>query len=227
MSRTTTIITAGASSIALLASAAFAAPVTYTADLQPLNDTGATGFATLTYDDETEELRVQVSASGLDDGGHAMHIHGLFDEGADGDPVDSTAPFPQSDFDDDDNGILTVAEGADAYGPIILPLEEEGGGFQSGTSVDYDRTFDFSVDDTEALFAEIGDTGDSYEVEDLLPLLFRVIVIHGVDTDGGFDPLLPALAGAIDIQGEVPVPGAVLLFGSALAGFGAMRRKKA
>jgi hypothetical protein len=225
------MIAGGASALALMASTALAAPITFESDLAPLNDSGATGSATLTYDDETQELRVQITASGLADGAHAMHIHGLFDEGNDGDPINSIAPLPESDFDDNNDGILTVAEGADAYGAIILPLTESGGAdsndFPVGTNIDYDRTFDFSADDADTLFAEIGDTGENYEVEDLLPLLFRVIVIHGVNQDGTYDPLLPALAGAIEPVGEVPVPGAVILFGSALAGFGVMRRRKA
>jgi hypothetical protein len=193
-----------------------------------LNDSGGSGMATVTYDDVANTLRVQIQASGLDEGVHLMHIHGRFDGGVDGTPIDSVTPVPESDFDTDNDGILTVAEGAPAYGPIILPLSQTGGAasqdFPVGTSIDYDRTYDFSAPGSEEFFATIGDSDDRYDVADLLPLFLREIVIHGVNEDGEYIASLPALAGELS---EVPVPGALILFGSAAAAFGAARKRKA
>ncbi|MCQ8185322.1 CHRD domain-containing protein [Parvularcula maris] len=217
-----------AGSILALSAGANAATFTYTTTFTELNDSGGSGNATVVYDDVANTLRVQIQASGLDDGLHVMHIHGRFSDGVDGDPIDSVTPVPESEFDTNNDGILTVPEGAPAYGPIILPLADSGSAnsnnFQSGTSIDYDRTFDFSAPNAQTLFANVGDSNDSYGVEDLLPLFLREIVIHGVNEDGEFIASLPALAGELS---EVPVPGAVILFGSALAAFGAARRRKA
>jgi hypothetical protein len=215
-----------ASVLAMAAGASHAAPVTYTANLLELNDSGGEGTATFVYDSEENTLRVQVQASGLDDGIHLMHIHGRFDDS--GNPIDSVTPLPESQFDNDPaDGILTVAEGAPAYGPIILPLVESGSAnsnnFPSGTSIDYDRTFDFDAPNAQTFFSFIGETNDRYDVADLLPLMLREIVVHGVNENGEYIPSLPALAGEIEV---VPVPGALILFGSAAAAFGFVRKRR-
>jgi hypothetical protein len=217
-----------ASTACLVMTGAQAAHVNFKAELIELNDSGASGTARFSYNAEENTLRVRVNVVGLDEGLHPMHIHGRFSDGLDGEPIDSVAPLPEAEFDTDNDGVLTVAEGAPAYGPVILPLTTSGGasgGFPMGTSIDYDRTFDFDIEDAGSFFATIGDSDDRYDVADLLPLMLREIVVHGVNEDGTYIPSLPALAGEIS---AVPVPAAAFLFaGTGLAaGFGRRLAKR-
>ncbi len=146
--------------------------------LDPLNGSGATGRATLTVlDPEARTVRVSITASGLTPGlPHAQHLHG--ERG-----VDNTCPGPTADENGD--GIITVAEGLPAYGPILLPLTEEVGSFpvaDENGDVSYERTFVLS----ELSLSEIG---------------LYAIVQHGIDLDGSgaydgearssLDPSLP------------------------------------
>ena len=71
-------------------------------------------------------------------------------------------------FDVDDNGVVDIAEGLPAYGPVQITLSD--GLNDRGTSLDYTRTFTV-LDGGDALSA-LGDLSD------------YAIVIHGVDLDG-------------------------------------------
>jgi hypothetical protein len=65
----------------LLATAAYAAPITYSGVLSPLAEnppnpgSTATGFATVTFDPLTELLNINLSYSGLASGATGAHIH--------------------------------------------------------------------------------------------------------------------------------------------------------
>lgn len=175
---------------------------TYTADLQTLNNSGANGRTYLFVNDGS--LFVAIAASGLvPNVEHAQHIHGTF--GGGDQPTDATTPTINED--DDLDGFVELAEGAETYGPVIIPLVEEDGtapAADANGNLFYTRTFDLS---DPSIYA------DGFGPDDLTPLTFREIVMHGVDVpdgagagtggevDGGVNgyiPLLPASAGEIE-----------------------------
>jgi len=182
----------------------------YTVDISSLNNSGVTGqvFLTLTGD----ELSVTVIAEGTAPGQiHPQHIHGLFD--ASGAPADSNAP---TSFDDaDGDGFVEVLEGVGAYGDVILALVAPPGSVPEGRpesdaagDLFFTQTYDLS--DASQLFSPV--TGADYDAEDLLPLILREYVLHGVNIpdgagegtdgevngEGGYVPILPAGAGGIE-----------------------------
>ncbi|GAA3181399.1 hypothetical protein GCM10010531_39490 [Blastococcus jejuensis] len=159
----------------------------YQADLGALNASGVTGTGMVTLDGNT--ATVTVEASGLLDGSpHAQHFH----IGAEG-----TCPTDADDADDD--GFVSVTEGAPYYGAIGSSLTTEGDTSpDSGLAIDrfpttgtitYERTFEVTEDVHEAF-----DNGTA------------VLVLHGVDKDGSgaydgdvmsdLDPSLPMEATA-------------------------------
>lgn len=143
------------------------------AELSALNDSGVEGYVTLTI--QGNDLTVEVSASGLEDGkSHMQHIHGFKDTKA-----NATCPPPSADL--DGNGLITISEGAPFYGPVLQPLSP----FPTGTTIDYERTFNLANMDNEDYF-------------DLRPIQNRVIVLHGKTLDdGNYRPLLPVACGEI------------------------------
>jgi LPXTG-motif cell wall-anchored protein len=92
------------------------APLEYSADLQMLNNSGATGTAMLLLDGDM--LTVTIEATGLSpDLPHAQHIHGEIG-------ADNTCPPPEADTTGD--GFISVAEGAPFYGGILVSLTTSG-----------------------------------------------------------------------------------------------------
>ncbi len=131
-----------------------------------LNESGVSGTATLTLAEG--QLSVVVEASGLDaDQEHMLHIHG------DGGATQSYCPTPDMAGDD---GILSLEEGAPAYGGVVVPLEPYPTADASG-AITFDQTYAF--DGTVAELAS------------------HTIVVHGLTLDGTYDPSLPVACGLI------------------------------
>ena len=142
----------------------------YRADLGSLNNSGATGTATLTLDEGM--LTVHIEASGMVPGvAHAQHIHGHTDS-----PRAAVCPPPAADTNND--GMISVPEGVPFYGAILLPLTEFPVADADGM-IDYTETFEYT-----------GDLGQ---------LQKRVIVLHGGNFMGEYIPSLPVACGKITV----------------------------
>src|SRR4051812_41928816 len=92
---------------------------TFTATLQPLNNSGVSGTATAVTEGNT--LTVTITAKGLEASQiHPAHIHGRFVAGNSGPAQDSVVPTTAADTDKD--GFIEEAEATPSTGPAILPL---------------------------------------------------------------------------------------------------------
>ena len=216
-------------SFAALASTS--ASTSYSAILDPLNNSGVQGIVNMTLHDNM--LKVNLLATGLEpDQLHVAHIHGRLDEN--NRPVNSTVPTLSQDTDGD--GFIELVEGEATYGPVLLQLTNPPGDITSGFStapdgqINYFETFDLS---------QQSDFGTSFSTDQLLPLDLREIVIHGmtvgnigegtageVNGVAEFKTVLPVAAGSIFIS-PVPEPEtyAMLLVGLGLVGFYTRRHK--
>jgi len=164
---------------------------TYTAKLTELNDSGASGTATLTL--ERNRLTVTINAEGVEAGKvHPQHIHG-FDDAR----VNSVCPSPAAADDienspeqaDEPDRFISVEEGLPAYGKIQLPLKP----FPTPTTNSYTFTQTYSGKDLAGL-QPIKKT-----------LQNRVIVVHGDMVNDGTDnatyvPTLPIACGQIELS---------------------------
>lgn len=138
----------------------------YTATLRELNGSGVSGTTTITLNDDASQATIEVSTTGFSAAlPHAQHIHGTLG-------VANACPNQAADSDGD--GVITVAEGATAYGPVQVSLTTSGDtSADSALAVDrfpagnatYSRTFPIS----EEVSSELADLH---------------IVIHGVDENG-------------------------------------------
>lgn len=229
---------AGAAAMALagpllVARPATAAPMSYVANLTPLNNSGV--FATFNLTLDGTMLTVTESATGLEPNApHAQHIHGLLGAAA---PSTSLAT-PALDTDRD--GFVELAEGQLAYGPILLDLSSPPGGALTafptapGGTINFSQTYDLS---NPALF----DPGIT--ISDLFPLTNREIVLHGmtvapgigagtpgeVNGAGGYLVNLPVADGFIRAV-NTPEPASIGLLAMGLLGglaAGAQRRLRA
>lgn len=218
---------AAATTIVGLAASASADILIYTVDLDPLNGSNVEGNGVLTLDTDSNELLVELSVFNVEPGElkpHAQHIHGLVDPNA-----NSVVPPPSADADGD--GYIEVGEGVPSYGPVLIPLVDDSGNFPTTTTGFYNFTNTYDLDDS-AVFA-----GD-FDTEDLFPLFFREIVIHGqtvatgegagtggeVNGTGGYKASLPVAAGEI-VGPPIPEPTSLALLGT--AGLMALRRRRA
>lgn len=181
-------------------------------DFATLNNSGvrATGLIALnTEDDGDLSMNVSIIGEGFSSSGTVVqHIHGLFDDT--GAPADSSPPTLANDTDKD--GMVEVIEGVAAYGDIIMSLSDDGAFKAASDSGDYNFIYSYDLAD-DSLFGSFV-TGNDYDLDDLLPLNLREVVLHGVTvpsgigagTEGevngmqdGFVQLLPAAAGEIEM----------------------------
>lgn len=168
---------------------------TYEGQLDSLNDSGASGDATVTIDGNT--ATVEVNSSGLLDGSpHAQHIHDL---------ETAREECPTLDADGNGDDLINTAEGQPVYGPIQVSLTTKGDvsaksalavkRFPVG-DVNYSRTF--TLPD--------GVTADSLGDE-------LAIVQHGVDLNGSgkYDGKAKSpLKAALPLEATIPATCGIL-----------------
>ncbi|TMV12949.1 calcium-binding protein [Arenibacterium halophilum] len=157
----------------------------WSVDLGAMNNSGITGTAVLavnTEDDGTRYLNISIAAEGLTPNvQHAQHVHGTFD--GTGTPTDARMPDLTDDADKD--GFVEVFEGLGAYGDILLPLVNSSGALPT-TDANGQLVFiqSYELGDDSNFFSPV--TGNDYTADDLMPLEFREIVLHGQNVGSGF-----------------------------------------
>ena len=139
----------------------------YTGTLDSLNDSGVTGDVRVELNDDASQATVTLNTTGYSaqDLPHAQHIHGTLGSS-------NACPGPEADSNGD--GVITVAEGASAYGGVQVSLTTSGDTspdsalaverYPTGNAT-YTRTFDIS-DDVSSDLANLH------------------VVVHGVDENG-------------------------------------------
>ena len=179
------LVLVGAAYVSLIA-AAFAQDM-FQADLDPLNNSGASGTANLAL--EGDQLTTDIASEGLAPGlPHAQHIHGL---------EQAISECPTILNDQNGDNLVNTTEGEPSYGPILTSFTTEGDTSpESGLAVDrfpvadengnltYGRTFGVPTNVAERL-------GDF------------AVVQHGVDLNGNGVYDFEA-AGASDLDPNLP-----------------------
>lgn len=141
----------------------------YHANLAPLNASGVTGTVELAV--TGDRMSVTISLSGLvPNQEHMQHIHGAHDMAA-------TCPTPAS---ADADGIITLAAGTPAYGPLAMPFEPTPTADANGR-ITWSQQLAITPD-------------DAYNIA---PLTSHVVLIHGLNYKGAYDQVLPAACGPI------------------------------
>lgn len=184
-----TITTMGITAVAMAAISTGAAAqetMTFTGQLEALNDSGGSGDVTMTVDESTNEATIRIEGEGFLQGSpHAQHIHGV-------ESGDSVCPTLEQDEDGD--GLVNTPEGAAVYGPIEASLTTEGDASpDSALAVDRFPTYDEGVyERTVELAGDVADNLGRYHV-----------VIHGVDVNdnGEYD----AEAGQSPLDESLPL----------------------
>lgn len=179
---------------------------TYSAHLQPLNNSGVSGYANLHYypgqSGDTDQLAVNLNAHGTVAGQtHAMHIHG--------DTNPEVAMCPTNAQDTNNDGFVSVIEGAAAYGPIKLNLTSPQTAFGTPPTpalftpvAGTPKSADFPMADqagnvhlTETYHFD-GSADAKAAMTTLMPLEHQHIVIHGADAPASVDAAAFAALGA-------------------------------
>ena len=141
----------------------------FTATLSALNSSGVTGTVEMALSDDS--MDVTISLAGLTPNqAHMQHIHGAHG-------MLATCPTSASANAD---GIITLAAGTPAYGPVALPFEPTPTADASGT-ITWSRTLRLLPD-------------DSYNIQTLTD---HVVLIHGMPYKGAYDQTLPVACGPI------------------------------
>lgn len=158
----------------------------FTARLNQLNDSGASGHALLKL--RGDQLTVKVNVRGVEVRlPHLQHIHGFAGS------TDGVCPPPEADT--NENGLVEVGEGAPFYGDLFkLTLSKNGA--QEPLNLD---------------IMPVANNGGSYNYKhtftitdpDLFDLSDETIVVHGIDLNGNgayddfLEASLPTLCGEI------------------------------
>ncbi len=141
----------------------------YHATLAPLNASGVTGTVELAITGDT--MLVTISLTGLvPNQEHMQHIHGAHD-------MTATCPTPASANAD---GIITLAAGTPAYGPVAMPFEPTPVADSAGR-ITWSQRLAITPD----------------EAFNIVPLTSHVVLIHGLNYQGAYDQVLPAACGPI------------------------------
>ncbi|MDX1603524.1 MAG: hypothetical protein R3209_10650 [Salinimicrobium sediminis] len=152
----------------------------YKAVVTELNDSNAKALAYLKLEDN--RLYTTILASGTEANMlHPQHIHGFEN--------DSNSVCPPAEADENNDGLITLEEGAPFYGPVLLPLTQEEGSFPTANSwgaYTYSQSF------------MLGE-GETISADGIDPLENRVIVLHGMTVDGSYVATLPIGCGQIQM----------------------------
>lgn len=124
----------------------------YSVNFGELNNSGVSGTAELILDGVN--LTVKISASGLEPGSHAQHIHGFVEN-------KGNSECPPASADTDGDGLISVGEGAPFYGGVLLTLQPFPEADENG-NIDFEMTFENVT-------------------KDITPLQNKAIVLHGMD----------------------------------------------
>ena len=150
-----------------LAPAAFAQDM-FQADLDPLNNSGASGTANLAL--EGDQLTTDIASEGLAPNlPHAQHIHGL---------EQAMSECPTILNDQNGDNLVNTTEGEPSYGPILTSFTTEGDTSpESGLAVDRfpvaDENGNLTYDRTFGVPTNVADRLEEF-----------AIVQHGVDLNG-------------------------------------------
>ncbi len=161
---------------------------TYTADLGALNTSGVSGQAEVVV--EGDQLMVSVQAEGtVAEQVHAQHIHGM---------DDGTSSCPSMSADSNDDGRISVEEGAPSYGGIFVPLD---GSLDNAEGLGDLETFPMAGSDGAYTYDASISTmdlavNDDRSFEDLT-LENHAIVVHGAMVDGEYVATLPVACGTL------------------------------
>jgi hypothetical protein len=169
-----------------LTPAAFAQDM-FQAELDPLNNSGASGTANLAL--EGDQLNTDIASEGLAPNlPHAQHIHGL---------EQAISECPSLAADQNGDGLVNTTEGQPSYGPILTSLTTEG-----DTSPDSALAVDrFPVANEDGTLTYDRTFGVPTNVADRLGEF--AIVQHGVDLNGNgvYDE---GAAGPSDLDPSLP-----------------------
>ena len=160
------LVLVGAAYVSLIP-AAFAQDM-FQADLEPLNNSGASGTANLAL--EGDQLTTDIASEGLAPGlPHAQHIHGL---------EQAMSECPTILNDQNGDNLVNTTEGEPSYGPILTSLTTEGDTSpESALAVDR-----FPVANEDGTLSYDRTFGVPTNVADRLEEF--AIVQHGVDLNG-------------------------------------------
>jgi hypothetical protein len=141
----------------------------YSATLDALNSSGVTGTVEMAL--SADYMDVTISLAGLTPNqAHMQHIHGAHGALA-------TCPTTASANAD---GVITLAAGTPAYGPVALPFEPTPSADASG-KISWSRQLRLTPDD----------------IFNIKTLTEHVVLIHGMPYKGAYDPTLPVACGPI------------------------------
>jgi hypothetical protein len=141
----------------------------YIATLSAVNASGVSGTVEMAL--SGDYMDVTISLAGLTPNqAHRQHNHGAHGALA-------TCPTPASANAD---GIITLAVGTSAYGPVALPFEPTPTADASG-KITWSRTLRLLPDD----------------IYNIKTLTEHVVLIHGTPYKGGYDQTLPVACGPI------------------------------
>lgn len=149
----------------------------YKACITELNDSGVVAFGYFNLQGNTLESHVIAfnTEAGMV---HPQHIHG-FENG-------DQATCPDESADENNDGLIDIGEGGPFYGPVLLPLNSAMAEFPTADGSGYymySRTFTLTQD----------------QLDDLGPLEKNVVVLHGLELDGGYEATLPVGCGPIKL----------------------------